>query len=241
MTESASAERFGNSRDTPYQLAAFLTAFFALWTLRATWLYQIDEQFSSPLARAAYSSVVKATLWLLPAAVYQHRIEGSIQRLFSLTPMPDRQNWLRCAVTTVAFLIAVFSVEILTAQKTLASAKLFDPSRDHLEQVAIAVLHYVLSPLIEECFFRGFLLRTMLRFGHHTSAIAINSCLFVFIHWPFWLSHRESWMLFFSQSAGVFLFSLVAGWLYQHSRSVWPPAMAHLLNNVLASALVVRH
>jgi len=37
---------------------------------------------------------------------------------------------------------------------------------------------------------------------------------------------------------GVLIFSLVAGWLYLRSGSIWPPSVAHIANNYVAALLV---
>ena len=38
-----------------------------------------------------------------------------------------------------------------------------------------------------------------------------------------------------ANTAGVFIFSLLAGWLYLDSSSIWPPTVAHIANNCIAS------
>lgn len=37
---------------------------------------------------------------------------------------------------------------------------------------------------------------------------------------------------------GVFLLSLLAGWLYLESASFWPPALTHIANNCLAVVFI---
>ena len=43
------------------QLAVFMAAIFVVWTFRATLFYAVDECIASPMARAAYSSLVATT------------------------------------------------------------------------------------------------------------------------------------------------------------------------------------
>jgi membrane protease YdiL (CAAX protease family) len=40
-----------------------------------------------------------------------------------------------------------------------------------------------------------------------------------------------------THTAGVFIFSLLAGWLYLDSSSIWPPTVAHIANNCVAALL----
>lgn len=41
-----------------------------------------------------------------------------------------------------------------------------------------------------------------------------------------------------ANATGVLIFSLVAGWLYLRSGSIWPPSLAHVANNCVAALLV---
>lgn len=247
MAESAphAPEPSGKHANSRYALAAFLAAIFAVWTLRATWLYRIDEQLALPITRAGYSNAVKVLLWLAPAAIYsaaigRGRARRSLRGSFGLATDVGLRTWLHCLLVTLGFLLAVASVDMTVGHKKLSTAKLLDPSLGPEEWLACTVLQFLVSPLIEELFFRGFLLRTMLEGRSLWTATLFNSFLFVGIHWPFWLSHRESWSLFASHSFGVFCFSLVACWLYHRARTVWPPTLAHVLNNLLASMLVIK-
>ena len=40
-----------------------------------------------------------------------------------------------------------------------------------------------------------------------------------------------------THTAGVFIFNLLAGWLYLDSSSIWPPTVAHIANNCVAALL----
>ena len=42
-----------------------------------------------------------------------------------------------------------------------------------------------------------------------------------------------------ANTASVFLVSLVVGWLYLRTLSIWPPVLAHIANNLAATLLVV--
>ena len=103
------------------------------------------------------------------------------------------------------------------------------------------MLFHFATPLIEEIMFRGLILKEFMEIFSGLKANIITSLLFAGIHLPFWISHNGITQAAMIDTAGVFLFSLLAGWLYQRSSSVWPPTIAHALNNFVAVVLVVQN
>jgi len=69
------------------------------------------------------------------------------------------------------------------------------------------------------------------------TASVVTSLLFVGVHLLFWLLHRGASDAVAADAVGVFLFSLLACWLYARSSSAWPPTFAHVANNLLAGLL----
>src|SRR5664279_6634218 len=58
------------------QLSLFVAIFLAVWSLRATVFFALDEWIASPILRAAYADLLKLVLWILPAAVFVSRLRG---------------------------------------------------------------------------------------------------------------------------------------------------------------------
>jgi len=90
---------------------------------------------------------------------------------------------------------------------------------------------------MEEVLFRGFLLKEFLIFMPDWCANILTSLLFVTVHLSYWLTHEGFTTNVLTNSAGVFIFSLVAGWLYLKSKSLWPSTVAHVANNFVAVLL----
>ena len=80
----------------------------------------------------------------------------------------------------------------------------------------------VATPVAEELFFRGFLLAALLRVMPAASALLVSAGVFAAVHLDF-----GALLPIFA--AGAFL-----GWLYLRTASIWPPALAHGAQNVLA-------
>ena len=100
------------------------------------------------------------------------------------------------------------------------------------------ILSFVVSPFLEELLFRGLLLHELAALLPRWGANLLTSLLFAGIHLPFWLSHGGMSGALLTNTAGVFIFSLLAGWLYLDSSSIWPPTVAHIANNCVAALLI---
>jgi membrane protease YdiL (CAAX protease family) len=222
-----------NRRKAALQLSLFLVAFFALWTLRATLFYAADESIASPTSRAAYADLLELVVWVLPAAAFAYVLRHvPPAKYLGLSVWPTRRNWLLCLGVTVAFLLAVMLVELAVGKKSFSTASLSSLP------IALWLLQLLLSPLLEELLFRGLVLKELLTLLPAYLAIALTSLLFVGVHLPYWLSHGGATRAMMTNAGGVFVFSVVAGWLFAKTASIWPSAVAHVANNVLSSMLV---
>ncbi len=80
----------------------------------------------------------------------------------------------------------------------------------------------VATPVAEELFFRGFLLAALLRVMPAASALPVSAGVFAAVH------------LDFGALLPIFAAGALLGWLYLRTASIWPPALAHGAQNVLA-------
>ena len=222
-----------NQRKAGLQLLLFLTAFFVLWTLRATWFYAVDESIASPTRRAAYSDLMKLVLWVLPAAAFANWLRPvPPAKYLGLVVTPGARNWLLCLGVTGGFLLVTTVVELTLGRKSFSAAGLASLP------VVLGLLQLAVSPLLEELLFRGLVMNELLALLPEYLANALTSLLFVGAHLPYWLSHGGPTQAMTANAFGVFAFSVVACWLFARSASVWPPTVAHVANNILSSALV---
>jgi membrane protease YdiL (CAAX protease family) len=222
-----------SQRRAARDLCLFLAAFFVVWTLRATWFYAVDESIASPTLRAAYSDLLKFLLWVLPAAAFARWLRTtSPVKYLGLSLVPSlRSGWLCLAVTAI-FLVAVALFEVIIGRKSFSGASLLSLSP------ALVLLQLVISPLFEEILFRGLIMKEVMTLLPAPLANALTSLLFMGVHLPYWLSHGGLTQMVMANAVGVFLFSVVACWLYARTASVWPPTLAHMVNNLLSSMLV---
>ena len=203
--------------------------FFVVWSIRAIYLYSIDEAIASDVLRAIYSNVVKFFLWDISAFgfVYWVRHVPPLQYL-GLSAMPTARRWLLYLFVTGLFLGTIIGFEAIVGRHTFSLVGM--PFTVTIPDI----LSYIVSPIIEEILFRGLLLKELASLMPQRCANLLTSLLFAGIHLPFWLSHGGLSELVLANTVGVFIFSLVAGWLYLKSSSVWPSVVAHIVNNCIA-------
>jgi membrane protease YdiL (CAAX protease family) len=222
-----------NQRKAARDLGLFLAAFFVVWTLRATWFNPVDESIASPTLRAAYSDLLKFILWVLPAAAFAYWLRSTPPvKYLGLSVVPSLRDWSWCLAVTVIFLLAVTLFELTLGGKSFSGASLSSLP------TALALLQLVISPLFEEILFRGLVMKELMTLLPIHLASALTSLLFVGVHLPYWLSHGGPTEAMLANSVGVFVFSVVACWLFAKTSSTWPPTVAHIANNVLSSLLV---
>ena len=145
--------------------------------------------------------------------------------------MPSARRWLKYLVVIGLFLGAQIAVATIVGGKTLTLTHI------SVSITLAGVLSFVVSPFLEELLFRGLLLHELAELLPRWVANLLTSLLFAGIHLPFWLSHGGMSEAMLTNTAGVFIFSLLAGWLYLDNSSIWPSTLAHIANNCVAALL----
>jgi uncharacterized protein len=218
------------------EILLFLGCFFAVWSVRATYLYSIDESIASAALRAVYAILVKLVLWVLPAFGFACWMRHSSPfRYLGLSVMPPIRQWVLYLIITGLFFCTVIGFETVLGRKALSlnGISFF---------ITIAgICFYFATPFLEEILFRGLVLKELSHLLPGWGANLLTSILFAGVHLPFWLSHGGLTEAMLANTIGVLIFSLLAGWLYLRSGSIWPPIVAHIANNCVAALLVAGH
>src|SRR5690606_35574301 len=98
-------------------------------------------------------------------------------------------------------------------------------------------LALLISPWLEEILFRGMVLKELAARMPGSAANLIASLLFVGVHLPYWLWNEGATMAVMSNCGGVMIVSLLVGWMYLRTLSIWPATVAHAANNFVVSLL----
>ncbi len=207
---------------------------FVVWTVRATVLYSLDEAISGDLLRSLWSNFVKFVVWVLPAVAFARYVRRrSAWEYLGLAARPNAGQWCLTLLTTVAYLAIVGTIDVTLGGKSFT---LFDAS---VATVLSVALSHLVSPVLEEILFRGLVLHELMGSCSFWRANLFASLLFVAFHWPYrlWTGGLTPELLI--TSVGLLAISLLLGWLYAVSDSLWPPITAHFAYNVVVSFLVL--
>lgn len=177
---------------------------------------------------------MKLLIWVVPAFLFARFAAGENPlRYLGLVSRFQVKNWLVCLSV-----LAVFLGVILLVETNFGGKRLLFPSP--LAITVGGVGFYLISPTLEEILFRGLIQNEFQRRMSNWPAILLTSILFVGIHLPHWLWRSGFSTTLVVNCAGVFLFSLLAGWIFTRGESLWLPILAHIANNTLASLLIAK-
>lgn len=98
------------------------------------------------------------------------------------------------------------------------------PEDDMSAKVLMLIYSCILAPLLEEIIFRGYILRSLQKYGV-SFAVIFSSILFSMFH------------MNLPQMGTPLLIGLFLGYLTVKSKSIWPAIIAHALNNILAELM----
>jgi CAAX protease family protein len=233
QTEPVKAEQPESRRSSLKPLLIFLLLFFAVWTLRATALFFIDERIHSEVLSSVYSNAVKFLVWVVPAAVYVRFIDRRpAPGYLKLTTPINKRGLVYGLLLSALYFAATMAFETRVGGKSLHDLLAASPA-EWLR--ALAFIFF--SPISEEVLFRGFVLHKLaegLRFWMANLATAV---LFTLIHWPFWLWHNGFHLSTLQASAGILLLAILLGYVVKLTNSLWPAVAVHIANNLLAHFL----
>ena len=214
------------------KLAIYVALFFVIWSLRAIVFIRVDESIESALWKNVYSNAVKFIIWVVPVFI---TLGVSRLRPFTYlkltTPLNKRGLMIGAAVTLVWLSLVVLGEALLSGRN--AGAMLAARSSDWPSILAGVFF----SPISEEILFRGFFLTRLSESLKFWKSNLIAALLFMFAHWPYWLSKNGFSLPVIKDSVNVFLLGCLFGWLMRRTNSLWPAIGAHIANNFLSGLI----
>jgi membrane protease YdiL (CAAX protease family) len=208
----------------------FLIAFYVVWALRATVFYSLDETIASTILRQLYGNILRFLIWVVPVIFYLKYVdhEKPLEYLKLTTRM--RSPLVGFAIVAL-YILAIPVFEHYTSGKTI-----FGKTMSSYEWTQ-TLLWLPGPPIMEEIFYRGFVLQKLREVTRFWLANLITSILFIMIHWPYWFYSGQPARQVLSQSIPILPMSLVLGFLVKKTNSLYPSIAFHLLNN-FASVLL---
>jgi membrane protease YdiL (CAAX protease family) len=215
---------------SPY-FTFFIILFLVLWTLRATVFYSIDLGIESPVNRKIYSESIKVLVWTIPVFLFLIIVDKTNPfRALKLSTRPKCVGWIVPVAGLIGFFVVTLLFEYFAHGRSLDFSSGATGLLGSLASVSI-------TPISEEILFRGLILGKLSETTSFARANVITSILFIAIHQPNWLwvNGFKPWMPLVS--GGIFILSLLLGWLVQKTNSLYPAIAGHIINNFIAVLL----
>ena len=203
--------------------AVVMAAFGVVWPRGAT-------MSSRPLRVVGLLIYLTAALVLLVRArrarLEWHRLLGPRDIPRELVPLLT--VIVPVVLITIGAAIAVFIPLSYVApdfvERTILDAGALFEARTITDWLEVVVLTVLVAPIVEELFFRGFLLHRWARRWSTATAVVASSALFAVLHGE-WIGH--------------FLFGIVMAALYLRTRRLWMPIAAHAINNGIVALVAL--
>lgn len=153
--------------------------------------------------------------------------EGARAAARALGLRRPRRGWIKAlGIAIAAYLVSVIVLVQIAGEPTQTDiADRLGVNDGLVTAIAAGVLIVLVAPFCEELFFRGFFFGGLRRRMPFWAAALGSGLLFGLIH----LSDANV-----IAGAILAIFGVVLAWLYEETRSIWPPIALHAANNVAA-------
>ncbi|KOO51050.1 hypothetical protein AMD00_00600 [Viridibacillus arvi] len=203
----------------------YFITFFALWCIRELLLVQYLDLMDS-VPRAITSAVIKVVIWIIPVLLLVKVMEKEVP----LSYLGLRQNF-RNGLKWTGWASLVFISYFVILNFTI-----LDNNVDFRIGFNEWLNTILLVGITEEIVFRGFLLRKLMDSFKFWIANTITSLLFISIHFPIWFyKGLFEFPYILTTSLTVFILSIIFGYVYKKSGSLWSVIVIHSLYNLLVS------
>lgn len=198
-----------------------LFTFFA-WTLRVALL--IFDTLSDLTLAGILNEGLRIVVFVGPVLIYLRYVEKAPVLAFLKINRPRADSVWVLPLTGALIASWYPLLDNVLGNGTIAGA------------APAVVLFTILSPatLVEEVYFRGFLLNKFWQATSFWRANFASSLLFVLVHFPGWYALGNfSTPLVVADALGLLVFGLVFGWVMKQTDSLWSAYLLHALNNLL--------
>ena len=191
-----------------------------------------DPDLDSDGALLAAQAVFGLCLLVVPTAIASRwdpsQIRAGWQRLGLRRFAPSALGWMLLALFVYYLFAGLFSTLVLEPEQDDISSELGVGDENLLVAVTAVVLIAGLAPIAEELFFRGFVFSGLRSRMSVWPAAVISGLVFGLVHAPTGIT----------TVVPLAVLGAVLAWLYDRTGSLWPPVIAHVLNNALALAII---
>jgi uncharacterized protein len=208
-------------KNRPYfKIYSFIIFFFTLWIIRQFLYIEVDTHLEG-LIKVLCGIIIKIIIWIGFTCFY-------LKCIYKTNPFQFFKLKISKKGIIFAFIFA-FALLALNIIRNLLFNDYVFLSSFSIKGFMTAV---IFAPIIEELVFRGFILEKLSRIHSFLFANFITSILFMCIHFPGWIIWGDGFS--YENALSIFAVSLIWGYLYKKTNSLWTSITAHALNNLIS-------
>ena len=173
---------------------------------------------TNPLLESILSVLLKLVIWVPPVFLMISKVEKKSPVTYIRLTLPSKKDWLWITAVLCSLLVYFSLLNKITGYEI---------------QFALNTDTWVNTFLIvgftEEIVFRGYILNKFMERWTFWKANVLTAALFVTIHFPAWYEEGvfTDCLHFGSISLQIAVISLLLGWIYKKTSSLWPVIIIH--------------
>ena len=194
---------------------------FSVWSLRVA-LVNFDTLSDLTLA-GVLNEALRAVIFVGPVFLYLRYVEKAPAPAFLRISRPHASFAWVLPLAAALFVVWYVLLDQIVGDGAISGV------------APAVVLFTILSPatLVEEVFFRGFLLNKLWQTMGFWRANMASSSLFALVHFPGWFALDRALPLVVTDALGLLVLGMVFGWAMKKTDSLWSAYTLHALNNLL--------
>lgn len=195
-------------------LILYLLFFYFIWALKELWFIDYFHLFGET-AYALLEATAKILVWIVPIWLYV-KYDLKIKPIDYFNMNVHVKKGLFWGIILSTLIGLRFAIEVYLINKETFHFLL--PLDSYLDG-------FLIVGITEEMVFRGFILKEINSRISFWKANGITSLLFLLIHYPIWIHNEE--FFHFGTHIYIFLLSLVFGFIYKKTGSIWSVVLLH--------------
>jgi membrane protease YdiL (CAAX protease family) len=186
--------------------------FLSGWTFRVVC---IDLSTLNEYVSWAIGFIIHAVWWLLFALFFIKRYDKDLK--ISFKEMVTTKPKLKILLPLLAFAIVYnLGLYFFNSNGFGTKMKLYD-----------LIITVLTVGIFEESVFRGWFFNSIAHFTSERKANLISAALFLFIHYPSWISQGNDVLTIISKSIIIYVLGLIFGWAFRKNKSIWTGTIFH--------------
>lgn len=176
--------------------------------------------------RALTSAIIKIIIWIIPVIFLVKVVEKSNPFSYLGLRHDFKKGLKLTGWVSIAFILYFIILNLFVLKNDIG----FNIGFNELLNTILLV------GITEEIVFRGFLLRKLMNSFNFWTANILTSLLFVSIHFPIWIyKGLFGFPYILSSVITAFVLSIIFGFIYKKTNSLWSVIIIHSLYNLLVS------